>query len=453
MLSKSKYLRGVKCVRNLWLYSNKKEEQHYSEENIKIFNRGTSVGELAQAYFPGGKFAVLQGEMPTYETAQLTQEYIQQGVETIYEATFIYDNTIVAVDLLHKEQDGWHLYEVKSTNSAKPEHVKDVAVQYYVLNGCGIELADASVMYFDRSYVKRGDIDVQKLFTYESVLRKILPLQEAIEQNNAVFLEMVNGEEPCIEMGNQCGNPYECDFKDYCKALLSPVIEEEKRNLSNEPVVNKAEIRKFLNTLNYPLCHLDFETIMPGVPLFDESRPYQQIPFQYSLHYQQTPDSEVMHTEYLAECNPDIDPRLGLITQMIAETNEAQTILVYNKTFEKKRIEEMIRDFPHYAEQLQSIIDRMKDLMYPFQKKHYTTEALGKYYSIKVVLPALCPDVSYNELEISNGMDASNQFLDLYYCTDENHIANTRQHLLKYCHLDTLAMVRILEVLRMVNQK
>jgi hypothetical protein len=453
MLSKSKYLRGVKCMKNLWLYSFKREFQSVSDDNIRIFNSGTNVGQLAQAYFPEGEFAVQPNEIPTYETARLTQELIQSGAETIYEAAFIYNDTIVAVDLLRKEANGWHIYEVKSTNNIKPEHIVDVAVQYYVLKSCGLEIIDASVMHFDRTYIRRGKLNATKLFRHESVLNAVLNKQHEIATNiTSIFPEMLQGAEPNIKMGNQCNNPYECDFKCYCKSLLPETPEEVKQLLSNEPQVNKVEVNSFLNTLKYPLCHLDFETIMPAVPMFDESRPYQQITFQYSLHHQQKPDGEVKHTEYLAMSNPDIDPRLELITQLIAETLEAQTILVYNMTFERCRIQEMMRDFPHYAAPLQSIIDRMIDLMVPFRKKHFTTESLGRYYSIKLVLPALCPDVSYNELEINNGMDASNQFLDLYNCTDEKHITNTRQHLLKYCHLDTLAMVRILEVLKRVKQ-
>lgn len=450
MLSKSKYLRGVKCIRNLWLYTNKKEEQHFSEENIRIFNRGTSVGKLAQAYFPNGKFAVQPGEMPTYDTARLTHEYIQHGVETIYEATFIYDNTIVAVDLLHKEQDGWYMYEVKSTNSAKPEHVKDVAVQYYVLNGCGMKLADASVMYFDRSYVKCGNIDAQKLFTSESVLKNILPMQDAIGQNIVTFLDMLNGEEPCLAMGNQCDNPYECDFKDYCRSLL-PGFKEEKKILSNEPVVNRAEVKKFLNTLNYPLCHLDFETIMPGVPLFDESRPYQQIPFQYSIHFSTNKGAELQHYEYLAPSNLSIDPRRGLIEQMIVETADAKIILVYNIAFERSRLKEMKRDFPEYTIELDLIIERLVDLMPPFRSKHYRTESMEGSYSIKKVLPAVSSGLSYDDLEISNGGDASNTFLELYYSDDKEYVKTTRQHLLTYCGLDTLAMVKVLQALEAVE--
>lgn len=446
MLSKSKYLRGVKCHRNLWLYTNKREEQHYSDDNMRVFNRGTSVGELAQAYFPDGKFAVQPGEMPTYDSARLTQEYIQQGVESIYEATFIYDKTIVAVDLLHKEEDGWHLYEVKSTNSAKSEHIMDVAVQYYVLKGCGLVLADASVMFFDRHYVKRGDIDVHQLFTYESVLNNILPMQESISQNIAFFHDMVNVDEPLIEMGNHCDKPYECDFKDYCRSLV-PAVEVEKKILSNEPVVNRSEIQRFLSTLSYPLCHLDFETIMPGVPLFDESRPYQQIPFQYSIHTCVDKGAKLKHLEYLAPSDLNIDPRKGLIEQMIVDTTGANTILVYNIAFERSRLIEKKRDFPAYTEALDSIIDRLVDLMPPFRSKHYRTESMEGSYSIKKVLPAVCPELSYDDLEINNGSDASNIFLELYYSDDKEYVKTTRQHLLNYCELDTLAMVKVLEVL------
>jgi hypothetical protein len=189
---------------------------------------------------------------------------------------------------------------------------------------------------------------------------------------------------------------------------------------------------------------------MAGVPLFNESRPYQQIAFQYSLHFQESKDSEIIHTAYLAESNLSVDPRPALIEQMIEETKAAKTIFVYNVSFERLRIKEMIRDFPQYKTGLASITERLVDLMIPFQKKYYRTESMGRRYSIKVVLPILCPEISYYDLEISNGMDASNSFLELYYCNDENYIAKTRENLLKYCHLDTLAMVKILEVLQRV---
>ena len=446
MLSKSKYIRGIKCHKNLWLYVNKKEEQQFGEENLMVLSRGTNIGELAQKYFPNGKLALLLGEIPNNRTALFTQELIRDGVETIYEATFIYDNTLVAVDLLHKENGSWHLYEVKSTNNTKAIHVQDVAVQYYVLKGCGLDIADASVMHFDRTYVKKGTIDVRGLFTSDSVLEQILPMQEAIKAKIPELLAMIEEQEPIVEMGSQCSDPYPCDFCEYCTSL-QPQEEIIGKVLSNVPEVNKPEIKNFLENIEYPLCHLDFETIMPGVPLFDESRPYQQIPFQYSLHCQGSKSGEIIHFEYLADSDLSIDPRKELIEQMIAQTKEAKTILVYNISFERTRINEMIRDFPEYSDELQLIAVRMMDLMPPF-RKDYRTESMEGRYSIKKVLPALCPELSYHELEIGNGTDASNAFLELYYCENKEEIKQTRDHLLKYCHLDTLAMVKVLEVLQ-----
>jgi hypothetical protein len=152
----------------------------------------------------------------------------------------------------------------------------------------------------------------------------------------------------------------------------------------------------------------------------------------------------------LAESKIDIDPRKDLIKQMIKETENAKTIFVYNIAFERTRINEMSRDFPEYSKDLENISERLEDLIIPFRKKYYRTETMEGSSSIKKVLPALCPELSYTELEIGNGMAASNAFLDLYYCEDENLKEKTRENLLKYCHLDTLAMVKILEVLQKV---
>ncbi|MBP7101882.1 MAG: DUF2779 domain-containing protein [Bacteroidales bacterium] len=448
MLSKSKYVRGMNCRKSLWLYVHKKEDQEISESTQLIFSKGTSVGELARTYFPKGKNAVME-PFPSFIAAKRTQSYIQAGLETIYEATFVYNNTLVAVDILHKENGKWNLYEVKSTNSVKPEHFKDISIQYYVVKACGLEVGDAFLMHFNREYVRKGAIDVQQLFLPESVLPDVLVLQAEIPAHLAELEVMLKGEEPQIEMGGQCEKPYFCDYYNYCMRL-NPQQKKENIILSNEPEVNTHEVRNFVNSVSYPICYLDFETIMPGIPLFDESRPYQQIPFQYSLHYQETKESELKHSAYLAESNLSIDPRRGLIEQLIKETADANTIFVYNIAFERTRLNEMKRDFPIYAEELKSIIERLTDLIIPFRKKFYRTESMQSLYSIKVVLPILCPELSYHSLEISDGMSASNAFLELYYTNDKEHILKVRDELLKYCHLDTLAMVKIWDVLKTV---
>jgi hypothetical protein len=448
MLSKSKYTRGMNCHKSLWLYVNKRQEQKIEPATMALFARGTNVGELAQSRFPGGRMAVLEA-YPGITAAKRTQEMIRQGVETIYEATFIHADTLVAVDILHKHNGRWFLYEVKATNSVKPEHAKDVAVQYWVVKGSGLDIADAFLMHLNREYVRHGELVIKDLFLPESLLAATLTLQPDIANDLNILHEIVKGEEPDIAMGRHCTSPYKCDFTDYCLSLL-PAVDNEAPPLSSEPEVNEQAVRDFVSSVRYPLCHLDFETIMPAVPMFDESRPYQQIPFQYSLHIQSEHDGAIEHKEYLAESNTDIDPRKGLIEKMIEDTKAASTILVYSIAFERTRIKEMLRDFPQYTEGLESIISRMIDLIIPFRRKYYRTETMQGSASIKRVLPALYPEFSYDQLDISDGMAASNAFLDLYYSNDREHIAKTRESLRKYCELDTLAMVKIFETLKSV---
>ena len=188
---------------------------------------------------------------------------------------------------------------------------------------------------------------------------------------------------------------------------------------------------------------------MPAVPMFDESRPYQQIPFQYSLHYKESKSSEPEHTAYLAW--PEGDPRTTLIEQLIRETARPGKILVYNMNFEKQRLQEMSRDFPEYRKELQEIISRLEDLMLPFRRKDWHTPSMGRGYSIKTVLPLMCPELSYNGLEISDGGDASSRFAALYGNNNRELIVQTREALLKYCQLDTWAMVRIVEELEKIE--
>lgn len=304
-------------------------------------------------------------------------------------------------------------------------------------------------MHLNREYVRKGEIEVNKLFVSESVLEPVLKLQSDIPENISMLKQMLDENEPEIEMGNHCTLPYTCDFYKYCTSQL-PLIEEVDIILNSTPEIMENEVRNFVEMIQYSICHLDFETIMPAIPMFDESRPYQQIPFQYSIHFQKNNDSEIKHTAYLADNDLHVDPRKNLILQLINETKEAKTIFVYNIVFERTRINEMSRDFPEYSNILQNINERLVDLIIPFRKKYYRTETMEGSSSIKKVLPALCPELSYNDLEIGNGMVASNSFLDMYFCDDDTLIEKTRENLLKYCHLDTLAMVKIFEVLQKV---
>ena len=171
------------------------------------------------------------------------------------------------------------------------------------------------------------------------------------------------------------------------------------------------EIRNFINGLNYPLYYLDFETFGPAVPKYNGSRPYQQLVFQYSLHIQKTPTSELEHSEYLAD--PLQDPRIGFIEQLIQDCGSSGDILVYNIGFERGKLNDLIDVFPQYSNELSGIVNRLKDLMIPFQQKWYYTPEMRGSYSIKLVLTALVPELSYNDLDIKEGNTASNTFLSM----------------------------------------
>ena len=446
MLSKSRYLKGLKCEKALWLNKFKKEKAFYSERTKQIFKQGNDVGELAQMYFPGGTLALVDA-FPNERAVLKTKELLDAGETTIYEATFVAHNTLVALDILHNIDGKWHAFEVKSTNSKKTEHVRDAAIQYYVMQAAGLQLEDISIMHFDRSYVRRGDIEPKKLFTNESVIHEITPYLKEIPQNIERFLQVFKNNEPLIQIGKHCDKPYACEFAQYCHTLP------ENKNLINNE--NKAEldrtitqvdvegVKEFYESTSYPIYSLDFETVMEGIPAYDESRPYQQIPFQYSLHFQEHESGPSRHFEFFHDGSSD--PREELIKSLIDHIGEQGNILVYNITFERKRLTELMRDFPKYKNDLQNILDRLVDLM-PVFKKLIIAKATQKSASLKIVLPTFLPGKSYDDKEVANGMESMAAFKNLNNLNREEKEQKI-QEMLDYCALDTEAVLELYNLL------
>lgn len=213
-------------------------------------------------------------------------------------------------------------------------------------------------------------------------------------------------------------------------------------------IIDVIQIRNFLQNFQYPLYFLDFETFQPPIPRYDESRTYQQIPFQYSLHILTDINRELNHKEFLADTGGD--PRIPFIEKLITDVGDTGDVVVYNRSFEITRLKEIARDFPVYKEPIESIIGRIVDLMVPFSRKYYYTPEMRGSYSIKSILPAFAPEFTYKNLNINNGGMASLAFERLYSETNESVITKIRKDLLEYCKLDTLAMVEILKVLQKV---
>ena len=443
ILSKTTYMYGLQCIKRLYMNKFHKTLANDEDEITQsIFQTGTDVGELAQQLFPNGVNAQGNEEFHSSITVLKTAELLLNN-NIIYEAAFIYNEVICAVDILVKKGDEYYACEVKSTTKVKPQHIEDAALQYYVLKNCGLKIADFSIVHFDSSYVKIGEINIDKLFKATSVLEEVGDKQNAIETNiEAMKLLLQQNEIPIKDMGKQCYTPYDCNFSKYCKSLL-PTIEEIEVIPDNSILVENDLWNDFTSGIQYPLYYFDFETIMYGIPVFDYSRPFQQIPFQYSLHVQNEQGGNTLHFEFLGNGNDD--PRETLIKQLIIELGSIGSVFVWNVTFEKNVLKKLAIDFPQYTVEINAIIDRLVDLMPPFRpNKTVFSQAFNGSYSIKKVLPVVVPELSYNDLIIQEGGTASfkyGQMNDL----NEAEKDKLRIDLLDYCKRDTFAMVRIFD--------
>ena len=483
-LSKSSFIKGMQCEKHLYLYKHHYElMDDISGLQQAVFDRGTNVGKLAQELFPSGIDAspknVRRGDLAVENTASI----IFDGQKIIYEAGFIYDDILVYSDIIVKENDSWKIYEVKSSTGISETYLWDAAVQYYVLSGSGLKISDISLVYINNEYVRKGELELDKLFFSESVLRDIEPLLPMVATHSRKFKQVINRPEmPDIDIGEHCTNPYRCSFYSYCWDKIPPnsIFEISNMHLkkkfelyregiielddipedmvlsknhkiqvdayrSNRSIIEVEKIKELLSEFTYPLYFMDFESFQPAVPLYDNSRPYQQIPFQFSVHLLEKENAELRHYEFLGD--PNNDPRKSFIENLIKSLGVEGSIVVYNKSFENTRLREIVRDYPEYEERVERIIERVVDLMVPFQKKYYYLPEMKGSFSIKNVLPALVPELNYKGMEIGDGGTASVSFENLSNMDDMFEIEKVRNNLLEYCKLDTYAMVKIYEKL------
>jgi len=483
ILSKSTYLLGVQCKKALYLNKYHKDlKDEYTEDQKAIFAQGNKVGKLAQNLFPGGIDATPDTFYDYSKSLEQTKNAIGDGAPVIYEAAFQYNGVLCAVDILVRDGDRWNAYEVKSSTSVKETNIIDASLQYHVMKNCGIDINDISIVVIDNSYQRQGDIELEKLFKIQSVLSEVLQLQSSVKNNLLELKNVLSKREiPNELIGSKCSSPYDCSFKSNCwkdvpeysifnlakikkkqaeklyhsgvtlitdlpydYKLTSSQAYQVQADRDGSVIINKNNLRSFTDQLEYPLHFLDFETTNMAVPEFELQRSYQQIPFQYSVHIKNRKTSDAIHHEFLAESKCK-DPRLDFIKSLIRDCGKSGSILVYNIGFERSILNQLIKSFPEYESQLQLIIDRMVDLMIPFKNKHYYTPEMQGSYSIKKVLPALCPDLSYQDLEIKEGGTASRIFGNMLKGDFNGDEINTRKQLLKYCQRDTWAMVKILD--------
>lgn len=447
-LSKSAFLNGMQCLRRLYFQKFRPDLLPGNADEVREYQltAGIELGILARKLFPGGIEATASPVFDEREAVLKTAEYLQTH-EVIYEACFEFEGCFCAVDLLVKRQDLWYAYEVKGSNVVKAQHMQDAAFQYAVMKGAGLPIGDIRIVHFNKEYIRQGDLDVQQLFTSTSVRRQVLGLLEETRLNiQTMFDTMKEQEDPCTEPGAHCQRPYVCPYKDFCHAGLPIEVLElpaGKRRMQRKP------LQTFLHELDFPLSFFDFEAYSRGIPPFNQTSPFQPIPFQYSLHRLNDMEGKLSHHYFLGDGLTD--PREQLIRSMIRDLGKKGSILTWSVVYERGIIKRLMAQFPLYEKELNAIHQRMADLMIPFKEKWVVLPAAGGSASLKRVLPAMFPaeqfpDLCYDSLAIGDGMAASYAYAALGDLAEEER-ETVRQHLLVYCHLDTLAMVRIWEKL------
>ena len=482
LLSKTTYLKSLQCQKHLYLYKN-----HYtlqdpiSYEKKAIFARGHNVGNFARKLFPGGVDASPKKISDQDAWVTKTADLIKNGTTVIYEAAFIFNDVFVAIDMLVKKENDWFAYEVKSSVKVSQTYINDAALQHYVISNQEISLKDISIVYVNSAYIRENVLEPEKIFHIVSVLQQANTFKAQIEEKiELAKLTLAQKQIPEAKIGTHCFEPYQCDFKGYCwkKVDNNPVFEiaglskkeqfelydagitsekdlpesfELKKltalyiqsKLQNQSIINTTKISEYLKKIEYPVYFIDFEAIMPAIPIYKETSPFEFIPFQYSIHYKENKDSKPNHLDFLAETG--IDPRKSFIKEFLKNTENRGTILAYDVSGEKKMLQSVAKILPEFEPEIKERVARLKDLNTPFKELMYYHYAMKGALSIKSVLNSIFPELLYDDLKIKNGNMASVMFESLQTESDIFTIAETRENLLSYCKMDTLAMVKIFE--------
>jgi len=481
LLSKSKYLTGLQCPKCLWMQIHKPERIPEADAVTQyVFDQGHLVGDCAKRLFPGGIDIQHDDFMDNVAT---TKKLIAER-KPLFEAGILAGAIYSRLDILNPlGDDKWEIIEIKSGTSAKDVYVDDVSFQKHCCDKAGLEIGTCKLGFINSQYVRAGEIDPHKLFILDDISARVDEVSEGIEER-VLGLHKVISDKACPEasIGPHCLAPYECLLRAECwgflpensifdlrggktrqfslfeQGILSiegipddiPLSRQQKIQkecvMTGKVHVEKEEIRRFLDKLEYPLYYLDFETFGPAIPIYDGTRPYQDIPFQFSLHVVESDTSEPVHHSFLAEGTED--PRPHILRELRTLLGSDGSIIAYNAGFEEGVLRELVDAFPNYTDWLADILPRMVDLLFPFTNFHYYSASQKDTASLKKVLPAVTGK-GYEELGIGAGMDASVAYGRIL-CGNptQEEIAKVRADLLKYCKLDTEGMIWIVDKLK-----
>lgn len=488
VISKSKFLSGRQCPLLLWTqYNDKGVIPPPPADTQYVFDMGHTVGDLAKQLYPDGiEVPAGGGDRPDLDSTVAATAKLLPLRRPIFEASFASDEPsgrrYVRADILVPAADGaWDLVEVKSSTRVKPINIWDVAFQAGTIEGAGLKLNRLCLMHVDTGYVRQGPIDPAQLFHVADVTDQARARMGAVPDLFARYAATIGGERPEVPIGPHCHDPFHCAMLEVCwqglpehhvttlvragrrafewmaagielltetpdTGLIGAQRVQKSAVASGRAHVEKAAVVALLAELEYPLWHLDFESLNPAVPLFDGTRPFEQVPFQFSLHVQDEPDDEPRHIEYLA--NGSDDPRPGLLRALQA-IGPTGTVLAFNATFEAQVLASLGSTFPEYGPMTADLGARLRDLADPFRTFAVYHPAQHGSYSLKAVLPALTGS-GYENLAIADGRTAGREWMRAVYSptitAQEKEAVMT--DLRAYCGRDTGAMVEILGVLR-----
>jgi hypothetical protein len=486
MLTKSDFLKYTQCYRYLWLYKYRKDllPQEADLNLQKLFSEGYEVEPYAYKLFPGGVSAMAE---EIKDQIALTKKLIKDGVKTIFQPTVSSYKLFCRGDIFsfNTKAKAWDVYEIKSAVSVKDINIIDLAFQKICYESAGLPINKLHLIFVNRDFVRDGEIDPKELLKIEDLTDQVKELISQVKLDIKSAHKILDlKEEPQIRILKQCSKPYACDFSDYCQRdwpedniySIAGGLSEKKLNKlldigildikdipddfltnhksikhhqavkHNKVYIEPENIKTELSQLEYPLYFFDYETYSSAIPIFDGYRPYQQIPFQYSLHVLDKPNGKLEHYAYLAKDWSDPVPELAKTLKK--QVGKKGNFIAWNASFEKGRNKEIAKHYPLFADFFEDINSRMYDPIMIFRNGYYVHKDFHGSASLKSVLPVLVPKLSYKELNIQEGGNASESWRKMIDPkTSDKEKKQIYDDLLKYCELDTLAMVEILKVL------
>jgi hypothetical protein len=478
ILTKGKYCKGLQCLKLLYVEENSEDDEEVDLVLELKLRQGIEVLDAARKTFSDGE--LIEHE-PWSTVLERTQKTIEDNVPIIFEATFLFDEVLVRVDVLRRvDENLFDIIEVKSGTKIKDEHIPDIAVQRYVLEGAGYKVNKTFLMHLNKDYIHP---DQGNLFEIEDCTADVLTFLPDVKGHVKSQKETLRkNAEPVIEIGPHCEGPYDCILEDHCwdkipelsifniprlrsnkkwdlfgnnivtlEDLPSGYKLNAKQNrfvesaLKKKPYIDKKEIKRELDLLSEPIYFLDFETMNWAIPRHPNSSPYNQIPFQWSLHILK--DGSLDHLEFLADTPSD--PRPEFTEKLVDNIGDSGPIIVYHASFEGGILKSLASLFPNLQIKLQNMVSSLWDLEKIFLN-HYTDSNFQGRTSIKMVLPVIVPKLSYDVLRISDGGSAQAAYVKMIESEGEEK-KRLREALLAYCEMDTKAMVEIFRKLREIT--